>query len=169
VETLDKLLLAYYAQELPPDRYEHLRPMAQERLRAAQEQCKRADAEAHAETGGARDALAELVLTLSGRFAGSAGGPVSEEEIRAGVHAAVRAMLDHATRAALKALDLEGRRRKVRTVVERVVLGPEGPSAVLVLGGGRVDVTDGAWAGCARRRGRGSGAGPGRARGRRGG
>src|ERR671935_942020 len=87
--------------------------------------------------------------------------------IRAGIRRAVQRMLGDVTRAELEALDLEGRRRKVRQIVERVVLGPEGPSVVLVLGGGRVDFTDGAGAGYARRRGRGSGAGPGRARGRR--
>jgi DNA invertase Pin-like site-specific DNA recombinase len=168
-ETLDRLQLAYYSGELAPDRYERLRAMAEEHLRSAKEQCKRAEAETSGETGGEMDPLAALLLALSGRFAGSEGGQVSEEQIRASIRTAVRALLGHVTRGELKALDLEGRRRKVRQIVERVVLGPKGPSAVLVLGGGRVDFTDEAGAGCARRTGRGSGAGPGRVRGRRGG
>ena len=53
-------------------------------------------------------------------------------------------MLGDVTRAELEAHDLEGRRRKARAVVERVAVGPEGPSVVLALGGGRVDFRDGA-------------------------
>ena len=40
-------------------------------------------------------------------------------------------MLGDVTRAELEAHDLEGRRHKVRAVVERVAVGPAGPSAVL--------------------------------------
>jgi Recombinase len=168
-ETLDRLDLAYYSQDLPPDRYERLRSMAEEQLRTAQEECTRAEAEAGPEAGIEPDARANLFLELSRAFAGLQGPPVDDAAIRAAIRRAADGLLGHATRAELEALDLEGRRRKVRMVVERVVLAPEGPSVVLVPGGGHVDFTDGAWAGYARRRGRGSGAGPGRARGRRGG
>ena len=60
-----------------------------------------------------------------------ASGPVSEDAIRAGIREAARDMLGDVTRAELEAHDLEGRRRKVRAVVERVTVGPAGPSAVL--------------------------------------
>jgi hypothetical protein len=40
-------------------------------------------------------------------------------------------MLGDVTRAELEALQVEGRRRNERAVVERVAVGPEGPSVVL--------------------------------------
>jgi hypothetical protein len=59
--------------------------------------------------------------------------PVSFFAVHESRHAEL--MLGDVTRAELEALDLEGRRRKVRAVVERVVLGPQGPSVVPALGG----------------------------------
>ena len=47
------------------------------------------------------------------------------------------------SRAELDALDEEGRRRKVRQVVQRVVVGEHGVSVDLVPGGGAVEITDG--------------------------
>jgi hypothetical protein len=110
--TLDRLALASYAREIPADQYERVRALAAQQWLGAQEQCKKAEAKADRKGGrelGARRP-AHLVERLGSRL-----------RRRASVRG--------------EAPDLNGHRRKVRAMVERVVLGPEGPSVVLALGG----------------------------------
>jgi DNA invertase Pin-like site-specific DNA recombinase len=131
--TLDNLTLAHYAGDLVGAEYERVRALAQAQLREAEAALARLEAQA---TGPADPTLAALIDALRARTGD--GGPQScPTEV---LQQIVQETLGAHTRAELDALDLEGRRARVRQIVERVEVGAGQPRARLRLGGRVVDV-----------------------------
>jgi hypothetical protein len=126
--TLDNLTLAHYAGDLVGAEYERVCALAQVQLREAEVALARLGAQA---TGPADPTLAALVDALRART-GDVGLRAHPTEV---LQQIVQETLGAHTRAELDALDLEGRRAKVRRIVERVELSEGRAQARLRLGG----------------------------------
>jgi DNA invertase Pin-like site-specific DNA recombinase len=159
--TLDNLRLDYYAGQVTEEDYARLRLLAEQRLQSAQGELERAQA---ASAGEEKTDLAVLADRLLAR----AESIPQEGDAAGAVRRVVRATLGEGTAAELDALTLEGRRQRVRQLVERVEVGSFGARVCLRLGGRLVPITNGTSPACpAGRRRAGGGAagrsGPGRA------
>jgi hypothetical protein len=114
--TLDNLTLAHYAGNLVGAEYERVRALAQAQLREAEAALARHEAQA---ARPADETLATLVDALRART-GDVGPQAHPTEV---LQQIVQETLGARTRAELDALDLEGRRARVRQIVERIELG----------------------------------------------
>jgi hypothetical protein len=146
--------LNYYAGHVTDEDYARLRLLAEQRLRGAQGELERAQA---ASAGEEERDLAVLADQLLAR----AESIPQEGDAAAAVRRVVRATLGEVTAAELDALDLEGRRERVRQVVERVEVGSFGARVRLRLGGRLVPVANATSPACpaGRRRAGGGAAG----------
>ena len=139
--TLDNLRLDYYAGQVTDEDYVRLRLLAEQRLHGAQAELERAQA---ASAGAEEGELAVLADRLLARAES-----LPEDGDAAGtLRRVVRATLGEVTAAELDALDLEGRRQRVRQVVERVEVGPFGARVRLRLGGRLVPIANGTFPAC---------------------
>jgi DNA invertase Pin-like site-specific DNA recombinase len=136
--TLTNLTVAHYSGDLARDEYLRAKEATEHLLREAQAACQKAQGEAGALADGPSAALADAILARTAHLTGSrtrATADSIDEEIQEAIREAVRATLGSPTAQELDALDLEGRRQRVRQVVERVEVGSFGARLRLRLGG----------------------------------
>jgi hypothetical protein len=158
--TLDNLRLDYYAGDITDEDYARLRVLAEQRLQGAQAELERAQAASAGPPGSTGEGERDLAV-LADRLLARAESLPQEADVKDALKRVVRATLGEVTAAELDALTLEGRRQRVRQVVERVEVGPTGARVRVRLGGRLVPVANGTFPACpaARRRAGGGAAG----------
>lgn len=118
-QTITNLTVARYSGDLVPDEYARARALAEARRDEAQADYERVKAQASVAEDSPLGTLADALLA---RIDGQA----PSTDARGAIRDAVQSVLGHVTQAELDSLDGEGRRRKVRQVVERVEVSAEG-------------------------------------------
>jgi hypothetical protein len=158
--TLDNLRLDYYAGQVTEEDYARLRALAEQRLQGAQAELERAQAELSVSAASAGEEQAALRVLADQLLARGESVP-QEADVKDALKRVVHATLGEVTAAELDALDLEGRRQRVRRVVERVEVGDFGARVRLRLGGRLVPIANATFPACpvGRRRAGGGAAG----------
>ena len=139
--TLDNLRLDYYAGDITEEDYARLRLLAEQRVAGAQAELERAQAASTGPVDSTDQAESDLAV-LADRLLARAESLPEDGDAAGALRRVVRATLGEVTAAELDALDLEGRRRRVRQVVERVEVGPLGARVRLRLGGRLVPIAN---------------------------
>jgi site-specific DNA recombinase len=131
-DLLDRLALAFYGGELARDRYERLCATAEGQKKEALAALAAAEEEAARWSG---QGLPPLPVDKAGLVAGHVAEALGYAELARDL---VRAALGDPTREALEALAPEEKRRRVKALVEQIIVEGQEVSLVLVLGGTRL-------------------------------